>query len=197
MDEVFKLIENALKDPFPEKSPGKLLVAIDGNSGSGKSQLSEKLKAHFDCNVFHTDDFFLPCALRKPERFAETGGNVHYERLLDLLKAILKGQVFTYDIYDCSTDSFYASQPVCPKYLNIVEGVYSLHDCLEDFYDLKVFLSVEQTEKERRILKRNGEGMLKRFQQEWFPLEDTYFEKAKIQSRCDLVVDTTKIDQRI
>ena len=38
----------------------QVLVAIDGNSGAGKSRLAELLAEVYDCNVFHMDDFFLP-----------------------------------------------------------------------------------------------------------------------------------------
>ena len=58
------------------------VVAIDGRCGSGKTSLAALIAALFPCNVFHMDDFFLPPALRTPERLSQPGGNVDRERML-------------------------------------------------------------------------------------------------------------------
>ena len=57
-----------------------VLVAIDGNCAAGKTTLAKKLAEHYDCNVLQMDDFFLRPEQRTPERFAQAGGNVDYER---------------------------------------------------------------------------------------------------------------------
>lgn len=56
------------------KAQTNLIVAIDGMSGSGKTYTAEKLKEYFDCNIIHTDDFFLPSNMRTPERLSKIGG---------------------------------------------------------------------------------------------------------------------------
>ena len=53
------------------------LAAIDGRCGSGKSTLAGLAAHRLGCPLFHMDDFFLPPALRTPERYAAPGGNVH------------------------------------------------------------------------------------------------------------------------
>ena len=58
----------------------RVIVAIEGSCGSGKTTLAALLAKHRDCNVFHMDDFFLRPHQRTPERFAQPGGNVDYER---------------------------------------------------------------------------------------------------------------------
>ena len=55
-------------------------VAIEGSSATGKSTLAALLSRIYNCNVFHMDDFFLQPHQRTPERFAQPGGNVDYER---------------------------------------------------------------------------------------------------------------------
>ena len=37
----------------------RILIGIDGRTGSGKSSLAKKLAEEFFCNLFHMDDFFL------------------------------------------------------------------------------------------------------------------------------------------
>ena len=43
---------------------GPALLAIDGRCGSGKSTLAEFLAGQLGCRVVHTDDFYLPLAVR-------------------------------------------------------------------------------------------------------------------------------------
>lgn len=163
-------------------------VAIDGNSGSGKSSLSTLIREIYDCNVFHMDDFFLTSELRTEERLKEVGGNVDYVRFKqEVIYGLISERAFQYRKYDCSKMDFEQPVTVTPKRLNIIEGCYSMHPTLIDFYDLKVFLGVDKEEQSDRILKRNGPLMHKRFLTEWIPLEDEYFEKMKIPEKCDLV----------
>lgn len=75
----------------------RCIAAIDGRSASGKSTLAEVLKNTFGAAVVHMDDFFLPAELRKPERFAEPGGNVHYERFNEEVTPNL-GKNFAYRV---------------------------------------------------------------------------------------------------
>ena len=48
----------------------RVIVAIDGRCGSGKTTLAAKLQKQLHCSVFHMDDFFLRPEQRTEERFA-------------------------------------------------------------------------------------------------------------------------------
>ncbi len=150
------------------------VVCIEGMSASGKTTLAAKLKEMYDCNVFHTDDFFLEPSMRTQERLAEPGGNVQYERLEELKNKIIKRESFSISTYDCKTDS-YNTKSYEPKKLNIIEGVYSAHERIRNIYDLMMFMSIDKDVQKERILKRNGEVMLKKFESIWLPLEELYF----------------------
>ena len=54
---------------------GRVVVAIDGRCGSGKTTLAAALQKEFSCAVFHMDDFFLRPEQRTEERLAQPGGN--------------------------------------------------------------------------------------------------------------------------
>ena len=60
-----------------------LVVAIDGRCAAGKSSFAQKLQEETGCNVVSMDHFFLPPERRTPERLAEPGGNVDWERCLE------------------------------------------------------------------------------------------------------------------
>ena len=59
---------------------GAVVVAIDGNSASGKTTLAEELREEFSARVFHCDDYFLQPYQRTEQRLNETGGNFDRER---------------------------------------------------------------------------------------------------------------------
>lgn len=179
---LYAAMENCLKEN------GSVNVAIDGNSGSGKSTLAELLSELFDCNVFHTDDFFLPLEKRTPERLGEIGGNMDRERFREeICEPVRAGKPFSFHPFDCSVMQLSGEVEVQPKKINIFEGSYSMHPELQEYYDIKVFLSVSSTEQSTRILERNGGLMLRRFLEEWIPMENAYFEGMKIRESCDFV----------
>lgn len=170
------------------KQDSMVNVAIDGNSASGKSSLAALLATIYDCNVIHMDDFFLPFPMRTPERLAEVGGNIDYERFSkQVVTGLTSGVAFSYGVFDCSVGKLVAEQTLPAKKLNIVEGVYSLHPRFIDLYTLKVFLKLDADTQSQRILARNGPLMHQRFLNEWIPLEDYYFKEAKVAAQADLV----------
>jgi len=172
------------------RSKKSVVVAIDGNSGAGKSTLAALIADVYDCNLFHMDDFFLRPEQRTEERLKETGGFVDYERFYqEVILGLNSRKPFCYRIFDCRQMALGEVVRVEPKQLNIIEGSYSMHPTLAASYDLKIFVHVSAMEQERRIFKRNGKEMLKRFLFEWIPRENRYFEEMRIREQCHLVFE--------
>ena len=184
--DVFDVIKNLLKDNE------KLVIAIDGRCGGGKSTLVSLLKEQFDCNIFHMDDFFLPFEMKTAERLRKAGENVHYERFEEeILKPLKNDKSATYRQYLCNIGEFSQPIKVEPKNLTIVEGSYSLHPKLRNYYDYKIFITVDSKVQYERILKRNGKEKLQDFLNKWIPMEEHYFAELDIRNQCDLILDTT------
>lgn len=165
----------------------RIIVALEGKSGSGKSSLAKSLGDLYDLNIFHMDDFFLAKNLRTEERLEEIGGNVDYVRFKEeVIDKILEGSIFHYRVFDCKAMDFTDRVEVRSRRINLVEGCYSLHPSLIDNYDLKVFLDIDEDIQKNRILKRNGPQMLERFLDEWIPKENKYFDEMQIREKSDL-----------
>lgn len=177
---IFKEIDNLL---LQKKT---VLMAIDGDSASGKTTLAKKLSEKYDCNVFHVDDFFLSPSAKTNNKISFTNENINYESILnEIILPIISGKSFLYEPYDCRKDKFCTPVIVTPKKLNIVEGSYSMHPYLARYYDYTVFLHIDGNLQRERILNRNTADMQKRFFEEWIPKEKEYFTAYFIPQCCN------------
>ena len=184
MDSILEKIQAVLGSLAKMDAP--LRVAIDGRCAAGKTTIANRLQKVFACNVLHMDDFFLRPEQRTEERLRQPGGNVDWERFREEVLFPLRRDVpFSYQPYDCHTQMLKEPVKVEPKRLTIVEGSYSCHPELWDFYNLHIFLTISSEEQRRRIQCRNGEAALKIFQNKWIPLEERYFEAFQIEQRCE------------
>lgn len=171
------------------QTQNRVLIAIDGQSASGKSTAAKLLAERLGATVFHMDDFFLQPQMRTPERLATPGGNVDIERFVrDVLPRILAGETVSLERYDCHLDELLPPVEIAPRPVVIIEGAYSLHPLLNPHYDIKVFYQIDPALQRARILSRNGEEMLQMFLNRWIPLEHKYFTAFDVEQSCDFVV---------
>lgn len=184
LQQIYLSIDNMLG------KSGVKILAIDGNSAAGKSSLASLLGEKYNCNLFHMDDFFLPQERKTEDRLREAGGNVDWERFKsEIIDDLFSGHSFIYRKFDCKVQTLGKPVNVRPTKLNIVEGVYSMHPELSPYYNLKVFMKAGKEEQSKRILLRNGPDMHKKFIEEWIPLENYYFSKLDIQSKCNFILE--------
>lgn len=174
-----------------KKSP--LVLAIDGMCGSGKTTLAEYLTTIFDATVIHMDNFFLPFERKTPKRLAEAGGNIDYERFLEVaLPSLLERKPFSYTAYNCQSASYDRPINVRKCSLIIVEGSYSLHEKFKKYYDCAVFLETSAEEQLHRLEARcKNTHKFQRFQREWIPMEHAYHTIQKVSSRCNYRINTS------
>lgn len=182
---ISAVIDAALKDVAMTK---QVNVAIDGMCGSGKSTLGKALAEKYGCNLFHTDDFFLRPEQRTPERYAQPGGNVDYERFREeVLEHLADQEGLAYRRFDCHTMALEEPRTASWNRLNIIEGAYSCHPYFGDVYQLRFFMEISSGEQKKRIEARNGAEMYRRFEREWIPMENRYFEACEIRKKCIVV----------
>ena len=168
------------------------LLAIDGRCASGKSTLAGQIGEWLGCPVFHLDDYFLPAQLRTPQRFAQCGGNVHYERFEEeILRPFSRGQAVTVNAFDCHAMALKPPVQVPPAPFAVAEGCYAMHPALRGYYAASAFFTHDPDTQRQRLLDRAGPERLRQFEERWIPLEEKYFEGCGVQPLCTLTVDTS------
>lgn len=166
------------------------IIAIDGRCGSGKTSFAELVGRLFSCNVFHMDDYYLPLASRLENWRSIPAGNMDLERFRqDVLLPAKAGEQVVYSPYDCQMGQMKEKQFFKPSRLTVVEGSYSQHPLLAEYYDLKIFLTCSGKEQESRLRARE-ESHFTAFKEQWIPMEENYFEHFAAETGSDIVVDT-------
>ncbi len=167
-----------------------VVIGIDGPCASGKTTLARKLAEVTDAQIIHADDFFLPHEMKTPERMAQAGGNIHYERFAcEIASGLSERKPFEYGVYSCSEGRITEKKTVIPEGVIIVEGSYSLHPLMYGGYDLKIYIEAPIETRIERIRERNGVAALDAFIEKWIPLEKRYFEYFGIKEQCDIVIE--------
>ena len=172
-----------------ENKKDKIIIAIDGMTGSGKSTLAEELAQIYNSPIFHADDFFLPIELRTEERLNEPGGNIHYERMKkEVIDCLINGKIndiIKYRPFTCKIQNYGDEKNLKINHINIVEGSYCLHPYFEKYYDISIFLSINEKDQIERLTKRCPQ-MINNFINKWIPLEKKYHDAYKICENSDI-----------
>ncbi len=186
MKNNFKIILDRISEI--QKNKHSVIIALDGRCAAGKTTFAMQLSEVCECNVFHMDDFFLRSEQRTPERLNTPGGNVDRERVLkEIVLPLLRGDDVEFYPYDCATKTLKNGVFVPYKNVNIIEGAYSCHPDLFDYFDIHIFLDVSPEEQLSRIKKRNGIDAVQNFKKLWIPLEEKYFSFYDIREKCEFV----------
>jgi uridine kinase len=169
---------------------GTFIIAIDGRCCAGKTTLARCLARKLKANVFHIDDFFLP-----PERRErKIAGHIDIERFKkEVLLPIARGQEATCRAYDCKSGKTKRAAKKPAKNAAIIEGCYSTHPKLVNYYDYKVFLTLSPKAQQRRIILREGFKGFKKFASLWLPEEEKYFRKYRACALADSALDTSDL----
>ncbi len=168
-----------------------IVIAIDGMCASGKTTLALMLQKIFGARVIHMDDFFLTDQIKTPKRLLEIGGNIDYDRFKEEIIMNL-GKDITYKPYNCHHHTFDQEKVLPQSAITIIEGAYALHPKFGEYYDYAIFMMVSSDQQILRIKLRNGEELAKVFKDHWIKLENDYFEKFDIASRCNIIFDTSE-----
>jgi uridine kinase len=170
----------------------RLLIAIDGRCGCGKSSLGAELAEKLDGNLFHMDDYYLPFRFRQENWETIPAGNMDLHRFYaDVLEPARKGQTIHYRAFSCPLRQYLPEKVFSPCAVNIVEGSYSQHPLLAESYDVKLFITAERKVQEQRLRSREGDHY-SAFEKIWIPMEERYFRQFSVEEKANCIIYTDK-----
>jgi len=166
-------------------------VGIDGQSGAGKSTLASAVVGKFGGQVVPMDDFYRP--LSDTERLSlspKEGYALYFDfgRLAEeILEPLRHGKAVSYSPYDWQTGKMSVKEKrILPQGLIVVEGVYALRPELNNYYDLKLFVTVPDNIRHQRLVKRSDPPKLA---QKWEAAEKWYLENIlQLGENADIMV---------
>lgn len=182
----------------------KLVIAVDGLDGSGKSTFARRLASVLgDAGVtavqFHVDDFRQPVAWTTPEREADQ----YYEAYYDLghcdrcLQAFVEGAAeISIPTYDIALERVVGSRPLAlaDATVAIVEGVFPLR-LPHVASGTLIYLDTREAELRRRIIARDlkkgrtVDEIVRRIDRRYFPSQQRYLRELASRDRANIIID--------
>ncbi len=163
------------------------VIAIDGFAASGKSTLAQALSQSLGAPFFRVDDYYVPFE----GRTGEIAGNIDKERFIKEVLQNLNGtKPFYTEYFNCKTQKLMPPQMHEPNKIYIVEGTYSCLPEFLPFYNLTVFLTVEDMTQLKRLQQREPLSNLENFKNIWIPRERRYFDEYNVSQNCDMILST-------
>ena len=178
-----------IKDFIKDKT--HVCLSIDGMCGSGKTTFSQMLKEELNANLVHIDHFYIPKKERKDDWFEAIAGNMNLERFESTVLIPFKNkEEIYYQRFNQYIQAYEDGYIMKYNPILIVDGSYSQHNQLKDYYHMKIFMICSKEEQHLRLSQREGMNM-ENFISTWIPKEEKYFSEMKIKENADLVFDTT------
>ena len=162
------------------------ILAIDGNSASGKSTLANELSQFFATRIIHLDDFYLPRGVK--DLNTSFDGNIDLKRFKEEIIDKLLDDFLTYRAFSCKEQKIVSSFDLMKKELTIIEGSYSLNPYFGKYYDLSIFMKISEETQIKRLKERNKDNYLD-FINKRVVLENKYNLHYGIDKKAMLVIN--------
>lgn len=162
----------------------RLIIAIDGFGGSGKSTFAQKLREKFPtAGIVSVDHFYQPITSDGENEF-------HWERFeQEAINPLRSGKEFRYRPYNWKLQVFQDEVVIdCDQHV-IVEGVYSTQEKFRDAYDVKIWIDAPDEVRLQRGVARDGELMRPMWENVWIPYTKKYMEEHQPHLSADIVID--------
>ena len=167
-----------------------VVVAIDGRSGTGKSTLAASLARSLTASLIEGDDFYAGgTKLHDLSDEALAALCIDWRKQRRVLSTLKSGQQAHYRPFDWEAfDGSLAARAVtiAPSPILLLEGVYAARPELRDLVDFSVLLTLPESERIERVLKR--EGTVSAWEEQWWRAEAWYFNHQAQANTFDMVL---------
>jgi uridine kinase len=168
---------------------GRALIAIDGRSLAGKTQLAAEVLPHLGpaASVVAVDSYFEPLNDPRTTPVAERLWRLRLDDLTAALQSLKAGKAVRHTPYDWDHDHLHPETVVGPGIV-LVEGLGALRAELRRFYDFAIWVEGKHATRMDRIVARDGDRYLDLWVGQWLPLEEAYIAGEKPWKAADLYV---------
>ena len=168
---------------------GRALVAIDGRSLAGKTQLATELVGHLGPtgSILAVDSYFEPLNDPKTTPVAERLWRLRFDELKAALGSLTAGEPVRHAPYDWERDHVRPETVIKPGIV-LVEGLGALRSELCGFYEYAIWVEGHHATQIDRIIAREGRRYLDLWVGQWLPLEEAYIAAEKPWKAADLYV---------
>jgi uridine kinase len=168
---------------------GRALVAIDGRSLAGKTQLAADLLPHLGprASVLAVDSYFEPLNDAQKTPVAERLWRLRLDDLKAALASLKAGRPVRHRPYDWDHDRFHPEAIIEPGIV-LVEGLGALRRELRPFYDFIIWIEGRHSTRMERIVARDGNRYRDLWVGQWLPLEEAYIAAEEPWKAADVYV---------
>jgi len=168
---------------------GRALIAIDGRSLAGKTQLATDLLPHLgpEAGILAVDSYFEPLNDPATTPVAERLWRLRLDALKAALETLKAGKPVRHTPYDWDRDRFHPETAIRPGIV-LVEGLGALRAELRPFYDFAIWIEGRHATRLDRIVARDGDRYLDLWVGQWLPLEEAYMAAEKPWKAADVYV---------
>ncbi|MBE1555438.1 uridine kinase [Sporosarcina limicola] len=178
-----------------------MIIGIDGLGGSGKTIYARELQQQIGGSMlFHLDDFIHTKKIRYNDEFEEWYGYYHlqwrYDYLIETLLRPMKSGLCvnqTVEFYDKENDCHLRRCIEIPIGTTvIIEGVFLQRSELRQYFDFVIYLDVDKETRLKRVVERDlyigsEEEITHKYENRYFPAEETYSEKCNPLALADFI----------
>ena len=172
-----------VNDLFEKTKKDRLIIAIDGPTGSGKSHIGRKFKRVLPYKITHIslDDFLVETDDGWPSAYVDV------ERFKREVLEHLNDEFITYNKYLWQTNTKEVVHEKLEKII-VIEGAFALKKEFRDYYDYKIFKTVDIGLQEMRIVNRNGIELFEHYRDNVYQVEYRYFYNEHVLLDADLIL---------
>ncbi len=174
--------------------PDPILVALDGRSAAGKSNLAAAVAPLVGAVVIDGDDFYSGGTAETWDAMsaAEKAGHcIDWRRQHSVLEKLARGEAASWRPYDWEADDGSLSDRTVtcdPAPVVILDGAYSARPELAELFDLRVLVDAPADLRRKRLVHREGEGFRLDWNRRWDDAEQWYFAEVMPRESFDLIV---------
>ena len=190
IERVLQRVESL--DATPDRP---VVVAIDGRSGTGKSTFAAGLARSLTASLIEGDDFYAGgTVLHDLSDEALAALCIDWRLQRRVLSTLKSGRQAHYHPFDWEAfDGSLAAHAVtiAPSPILLLEGVYAGRPELRDLVDFSILLTLPESERVERVLKR--EGAVSAWEEQWWRAESWYFKHQAPANIFDMVLSTSSL----